>query len=106
MATLAYETILVERQARVGLITLNRPERRNAYTPRMGAELQAAFGELEADEDIRAIVVTGAGKYFCVGADLERGANTFNRLSDDEQRTRERERAADGPRPWSMRTPI
>jgi enoyl-CoA hydratase/carnithine racemase len=106
MATVAYETILVQRQAGVGLITLNRPERRNAYTSRMGAELQAAFAELEADESVRAIVVTGAGRYFCVGADLERGANTFNRLADDEQRARDRERTSEGPRPWDMRTPI
>ena len=106
MATLAYETLLVERQARVGLVTLNRPERRNAYTSRMGAELQAAFAELEADESVRAIVVTGAGKYFCAGADLERGGSTFDRLADDEQRQQERERAGSGPRPWEMRTPI
>src|SRR6516162_5700009 len=102
MATVAYETILVQRQARVGLVTLNRPERRNAYTARMGAELQAAFAELEADEAVRAIVVTGAGKYFCAGADLERGGGTFNRLSDDE-RARDRQQTAEGPRAWDMR---
>jgi enoyl-CoA hydratase/carnithine racemase len=106
MATVAYETILVQRQARVGLVTLNRPERRNAFTSRMGVELQAAFGELDADEAVRAIVVTGAGKYFCAGADLDRGESTFNRLSDDELRARDRQRTADGPRAWDMRTPI
>jgi enoyl-CoA hydratase/carnithine racemase len=107
MATVAYETILVQRQAHVGLVTLNRPERRNAYTARMGAELQAAFAELEADDSVRAIVVTGAGKYFCAGADLERGAGTFDRLSDEEQlRARDRQRTNDGPRAWDMRTPI
>jgi enoyl-CoA hydratase/carnithine racemase len=106
MATVAYETILVQRQARVGLVTLNRPERRNAYTSRMGAELQAAFAELEADEAVRAIVVTGAGKYFCAGADLDRGESTFTRLSDDELRALDRQRTAEGPRAWEMRTPI
>jgi enoyl-CoA hydratase/carnithine racemase len=106
MATVAYETILVQRQAGVGLVTLNRPERRNAYTPRMGAELQAAFAELEVDEAVRVIVVTGAGKYFCAGADLGRGESTFNRLSDDEQRARDRLQTERGPRPWDMRTPI
>jgi enoyl-CoA hydratase/carnithine racemase len=106
MDTVAYETILVQRQARVGLVTLNRPEQRNAYTARMGAELQAAFAELEADASVRAIVVTGAGKYFCAGADLGRGESTFNRLSDDEQRARDRQRPAEGPRAWEMRTPI
>jgi len=106
MASVAYETILVECAERVGCITLNRPERRNAYTARMGAELGDAFRELEADEAVRAIVVTGAGKYFCAGADLGGGGATFNRLSDDEARQRDRERASAAPRPWEMRTPI
>jgi enoyl-CoA hydratase/carnithine racemase len=106
MTTTTYETIRLERQGRVGLITLDRPEHRNAYTPRMGAELGAAFAELEADEAARAIVVTGAGRYFCVGADLGRGEDTFNRVADDEQRARDRARLAEGPRPWDMRTPI
>lgn len=106
MGHVAYETILVQCADRVGLITLNRPERRNAYTPRMGAELGEAFGELEADESVRAVVVTGAGAYFCAGADLGSGGSTFNRLSDDEARQRDRARARAAPRPWEMRTPI
>lgn len=106
MTTTVHETILVERQDGVGLITLNRPERRNAYTPRMGAELRDAFTELEADDEVRAIVVTGAGRYFCAGADLGRGGDTFDRRADDGQRTRDRERVGEGPRAWEMRTPI
>jgi len=106
MATTAYETILVERQGRVGLITLNRPEHRNAYTPRMGAELRDAFIELEADDEARVIVITGAGRYFCAGADLSRGGGTFDRRTDDGQRAADRERIGEGPRPWEMRTPI
>src|SRR5262245_51582548 len=72
----------------------------------MGAELADAFGQLEADEAIRAIVVTGAGAYFCAGADLDSGGSTFNRLSDDETRARDRALVAAAPRPWEMRTPI
>ena len=106
MTTAVYETILVERRGRVGLITLNRPDRRNAYTPRMGAELRDAFGQLEEDDGVRAIVVTGSGRHFCAGADLERGGDTFNREADDEERARDRERRAQGPHPWQMRTPI
>jgi enoyl-CoA hydratase/carnithine racemase len=106
MATTAYETILVERQGRVGLITLNRPEHRNAYTPRMGAELREAFTELEADDEARVIVVTGAGRHFCAGADLSRGGSTFDRREDDAERASDRERLGEGPRPWEMRTPI
>jgi enoyl-CoA hydratase/carnithine racemase len=106
MATTAYETILVERQGRVGLITLNRPEHRNAYTPRMGAELREAFTELEADDEARVIVVTGAGRHFCAGADLSRGGSTFDRRQDDAERASDRDRLGEGPRPWEMRTPI
>jgi len=102
----AYDTILVECADHVGLITLNRPDRRNAYTAHMGAELGDAFAQLEADEATRAIVVTGAGAYFCAGADLGSGGGTFNRLSDDEARAQDRARAAKAPRPWEMRTPI
>jgi len=106
MTTAVYETILVERRGRVGLIILNRPDRRNAYTPRMGAELRDAFAQLEEDDGVRAIVVTGSGRHFCAGADLGRGGDTFNREADDEQRARDRERTAQGPRAWEMRTPI
>ena len=106
MATTAYETILVERQGRVGLITLNRPEHRNAYTPRMGAELREAFTELEADDEARVIVVTGAGRHFCAGADLSRGGSTFDHRQDDAERASDRDRLGEGPRPWEMRTPI
>jgi enoyl-CoA hydratase/carnithine racemase len=103
MAATAYETILLERRGAVGLVTLNRPERRNAYTGRMGVELQEAFAELEADDAVRAIVVTGAGRDFCVGADLERGGGTFSRTENFD----ERERPAQPPlRPWEMTTPI
>lgn len=106
MGDVAYETILVECAGRVGLITLNRPERRNAYTARMGAELGETFGEMEADDSVRAIVVTGAGAYFCARADLGGGGRTFDRLSDDEVLRRDRERVAAAPLPWEMRTPI
>lgn len=103
MATTAYETILLERRGAVGVVTLNRPDRRNAYTARMGVELHQAFEALEADDGVRAIVVTGAGRDFCVGADLERGGGTFNR-SDETVRQERADRPA--LRPWEMATPI
>src|SRR5215472_18962070 len=106
MATTAYETILLVRQEGVGLVTLNRPDRRNAYTARMGMELHEAFAELEADEAVRAIVVTGAGRDFCVGADLERGGDTFRRSPGDERETSDQRRSVDPLRPWDMATPI
>jgi enoyl-CoA hydratase/carnithine racemase len=106
MAAIAYETILVERQSHVGVVTLNRPERRNAYTAAMGVELQEAFAELEADEDVRAIVVTGAGRDFCVGADLGRGGDTFKRTSGDGREAAVARRTTPAVHPWDMATPI
>ncbi len=73
-----YEQIIVERDGPVGVVTLNRPDRMNAWTWRMSAELGDAFGALDADDDCRAIVVTGAGKAFCAGADLGSGGETFS----------------------------
>ncbi|MGW5318355.1 crotonase/enoyl-CoA hydratase family protein [Nocardia thailandica] len=61
----------------VATITLDRPARLNAYTLAMGAELIAAFDTIDADDGIRAVVLTGAGRAFCAGADLAGGADTF-----------------------------
>ncbi|MEA2391355.1 MAG: hypothetical protein QOK31_1464 [Solirubrobacteraceae bacterium] len=59
-------------------ITLDRPERLNAWTPTMGAELIAAFDRADADDEVRVVVVTGAGRGFCAGADLAGGGATFD----------------------------
>ncbi len=63
---------------RVATITLNRPEQLNAFTRRMRDELIAAFGEADADDEVRAVIVTGAGRAFCAGADLSAGTGTFD----------------------------
>ncbi len=65
-----YEQILVERRDAIGLLTLNRPERLNAWTPRMSAELTDAIAHFNDDPSIGAMVVTGAGRGFCAGADI------------------------------------
>jgi len=65
-----YETITLERRGHVGVLTLNRPERLNAINRVMMAEVAAAVAAVKADDEIRALVVTGAGKGFCAGADL------------------------------------
>src|SRR5262249_29502064 len=62
--------VLVERDGSVGVITLNRPARLNAVTPAMGDTLRSAFLDLEADSSVRAVVLTGAGRGFCAGADI------------------------------------
>jgi enoyl-CoA hydratase/carnithine racemase len=59
-------------------ITLQRPDRLNAFTPTMGRELIEAFDRADADDDVRAIVVTGSGRGFCAGADLASGGATFD----------------------------
>src|SRR3989304_2117987 len=65
-----YEQILYERQGRVGLITLNRPEKLNAWTPTMESEFMDAVGRASSDPQVGALVVTGAGRGFCAGADI------------------------------------
>ena len=62
--------LLVEVADGVAVLTLNRPERRNAYTAEMGALLSAAYRDCDADDAVRAIVLTGAGPAFCAGADF------------------------------------
>jgi enoyl-CoA hydratase/carnithine racemase len=59
-------------------ITLDRPERMNAFTPTMRTELLAAFDRADEDDDVRVVIVTGEGRAFCAGADLGRGAETFD----------------------------
>jgi enoyl-CoA hydratase/carnithine racemase len=73
-----YEQILVQVTDRVMEITLNRPDRLNAWTARMGHELIAAFDAADADDAVRAVIVTGAGRGFCAGADLAGGGDTFD----------------------------
>jgi enoyl-CoA hydratase/carnithine racemase len=73
-----YEQIAVTVDEGVLTITLNRPERLNAWTPTMQSELIAAFDAADADDAVRAIIVTGAGRGFCAGADLGAGSETFD----------------------------
>ena len=73
-----YEQILTDTSEGLLTITLNRPDRLNAWTGQMGHELRAAFDAADADDDVRAIIITGAGRAFCAGADLEGGGETFD----------------------------
>ena len=68
---MSYQTLLTENDAGVLRITLNRPERLNAWTYQMGAELSEAVMQANDDDDVVAIVVTGAGRGFCAGADIQ-----------------------------------
>jgi enoyl-CoA hydratase/carnithine racemase len=75
---MTYEQILYSVEDRVLTLTLNRPERLNAFTGQMCRELLDAFDRADADDAVRAVVVTGAGKAFCAGADLGGGSRTFD----------------------------
>jgi len=75
---MAYQEILYELDGPVLTITLNRPDKLNAYTAVMGLELEDAFRRADADDAVRAIVVTGAGRGFCAGADISGGADAFD----------------------------
>lgn len=68
---MAFETILYETRGPTALITLNRSEKLNAWTPLMSTELVAALARANADDDVSAIVMTGAGRAFCAGADMD-----------------------------------
>ena len=92
-----YEQIVVEPVDAVLRITLNRPERLNAWTPTMMAELTAAVKAANDDPSIGAIVVTGAGRGFCAGADIEA---VFEPQLDDADDRRTPERAAERPDDW------
>ena len=74
-----FEQITTELSDRVLTITMNRPERLNAWTQTMFEELLKAFDRVDADDEVRAVIVTGAGRAFCAGADLERGGETFTK---------------------------
>ena len=71
MATATYETILLDKTDDIAVLTLNRPHRLNAWTGQMHAELHAAITDCNNDPDVGAMVVTGAGRGFCAGADIQ-----------------------------------
>jgi enoyl-CoA hydratase/carnithine racemase len=78
MIAMNYSDIKYEIADRILTLTLHRPDKLNAYTRRMQDELLDAFARADADDDVRAIVVTGAGRAFCAGADLSAGSGTFD----------------------------
>ncbi|GBD25925.1 Short-chain-enoyl-CoA hydratase [bacterium HR30] len=67
----AYETLRIEQRGAIGIVTLHRPERLNAWTPATGKELVHAIRALDADSSVRVVVLAGAGRAFCSGADLD-----------------------------------
>ncbi|HET9018456.1 MAG TPA: crotonase/enoyl-CoA hydratase family protein [Acetobacteraceae bacterium] len=76
--TPTYQTIRYDVAEQILTITLHRPERLNAFTAQMRAELIDAFDRADADDSVRVVIVTGAGRGFCAGADLSEGAGRFD----------------------------
>jgi len=77
-----YQHISCELEAGVLRLTLNRPDKLNAYTAIMGAEIAEAFERADQDDAVRVVVVTGAGRAFCAGADISAGADAFDTTSE------------------------
>lgn len=75
---MSYETLLYELDGPILTVTLNRPDKLNAYTAVMGAEIEDAFRRADTDDAVRVVIVTGAGRGFCAGADISGGAGAFD----------------------------
>lgn len=100
---MAYEMILFDVKDRVATITLNRPERMNAWNDTMANELSDALVACNENDAVRAVVLTGAGKAFCAGADLGGRGDTFSgREGRGEQRARRRHKT----QPWQIDKPV
>lgn len=78
MAQPTFETLLYSVEEGIATITLNRPEKLNAFNTQMMQDMIAAFDLTDADDAVRCVIVTGAGRAFCAGADLSAGAQTFD----------------------------
>lgn len=78
MADPTFETLLYSVEEGIATITLNRPDRLNAFNTQMMKDMIAAFDRTDGDDAVRAVIVTGAGRGFCAGADLAAGGATFN----------------------------
>jgi enoyl-CoA hydratase/carnithine racemase len=97
-----YETLDYSVSDNILTLTLNRPDKLNAFNGPMMNELLAAFDAADADDDVRAIIVTGAGRAFCAGADLSQGAKTFDYAKrDDKPEKAGTPLDADGNPEWS-----
>src|SRR6187200_208130 len=85
MALPPLQTTLYDVEDGIATITLNRPDKLNAYNGQMRVELGLLFDETDADDAVRAVIVTGAGRAFCAGADLASGGDTFDRKAPQHQ---------------------
>lgn len=95
------DPVTVDTADGVAVVTLNRPEKLNTFTGRMGDELGRAYGACDDDNAVRAVVVTGAGRAFCAGADMEPGGDTFAGPTGDDFSA-----SPVSPPAWDVRKPV
>ena len=95
--------VLVEVADRVAILTLNRPDSLNAFSGDMGTLLTDALRDCDQCEDVRAVIITGAGRAFCAGADFSKGAAVFDGPSDGSSFTSDPLEAFS---PWRVRKPV
>ena len=81
-----YEYILLEKEDGIATITLNRPDRLNALTPQMRVEMRGALEDVATDDTVRVVILTGAGRGFCSGADVATVAEGTEMAEDEPQR--------------------
>ena len=101
---MTYETILLDVKDEVATITLNRPERLNAWSTEMAAELSDALTACNERDEVRAVVITGAGRAFCAGADLGKGGDSF--ASSEEEREEQQRALQNEVFPWMIDKPV
>jgi trans-feruloyl-CoA hydratase/vanillin synthase len=83
MTSMSYQTLLIEKSDGVGILTLNRPQKKNAMNPQLHEDMTAALEELRYDDAVRVLIITGAGDTFCAGMDLK---EVFYELQDQPAR--------------------
>src|SRR3954464_9717495 len=95
---MSYEQIRYEVSEGILTLTLHRPDKLNAFTATMAKEVIDAFDAADADDDVRVVVLTGAGRAFCAGADLSAGGSTFDHRRTGAARRRARGTLGGAPR--------
>jgi len=96
-----FDTLLYDIEDNILTITLNRPDKLNAFNFQMQNDLIKAFDEADKDDNVKAIIVTGAGRGFCAGADLSAGARTFDFESRDDRSDKQGAVLENGEIDWS-----